>query len=345
MARQFLTRGQAQNHSVKALSHQIIIQARLVFEVNFGLPARHLIERRLRDIEVSAFNDFGHLAEEEREQKRPNVRAVNVRVGHDDDLVVAQLVDVELVTADPGAQSGDQRADFLAAEHPVETRAFHVQDFTTQGQNRLIAPRATLFGGPASAVTLDQENLRVRRIFFLTIGQFTRQRSHIHRGFTACQFTGFARRFTGQSGFNDLGNDRFGLIRVLFEPLRQLFIHEAFDRRTHLGRDQLVLGLARKFRIRHFDRQHTGQPLTCVVPGEIHLLTLGDPGGLRIGVDGPCQCAAQTRKVGAAIALRNVVGEGQNRLMVAVVPPHRDLNPDVVLFPGDKDRVRHAAGF
>jgi hypothetical protein len=39
------------------------------------------------------------------------MRAVHVGIGHDDDLVVAQLVQIELVAADPGAKRGDQRAD------------------------------------------------------------------------------------------------------------------------------------------------------------------------------------------------------------------------------------------
>ena len=38
---------------------------------------------------------------------------VHVSVSHDDDLVVAQLLDVEVVAADAGAESRDQRADFV----------------------------------------------------------------------------------------------------------------------------------------------------------------------------------------------------------------------------------------
>ena len=36
--------------------------------------------------------------------------AVDVGVGHDDDAVVAQFVDVEVVGADAGAEGGDQVA-------------------------------------------------------------------------------------------------------------------------------------------------------------------------------------------------------------------------------------------
>jgi hypothetical protein len=42
--------------------------------------------------------------------------------------------------------------------------------------------------------------------------------------------------------------------------------------------------------------------------------------------------------VGAAVALRDVVGEGQHVLVVGVVPPQRHLDGDAVLLAGDVDR-------
>jgi len=50
---------------------------------------------------------------------------------------------------------------------------------------------------------------------------------------------------------DDLGYDLSGVGRMLLEPLRQLVADDAFDRRTNLGRDELVLGLRGEFRVRH----------------------------------------------------------------------------------------------
>jgi hypothetical protein len=72
-----------------------------------------LIERRLGDIEVAALDQLRHLPVEEGQQQRADVGAVDVGVGHDDDLVVAQLLDVEVVAADAGAERRDQRADLV----------------------------------------------------------------------------------------------------------------------------------------------------------------------------------------------------------------------------------------
>src|SRR3546814_2020864 len=67
-----------------------------------------------------------------------DVGAVDVGVGHDDDAVVAQLVRVVLVAADAGAQRGDQGANLVGGQHPVETRALDVEDFSPQRQHRLV---------------------------------------------------------------------------------------------------------------------------------------------------------------------------------------------------------------
>ena len=58
------------------------------------------VQRRLRDEHVAALDQLLHVPEEERQQQRADVRSVHVGVGHDDDLVVAQLGDVEIRQAD-----------------------------------------------------------------------------------------------------------------------------------------------------------------------------------------------------------------------------------------------------
>ena len=99
-----------------------------------------------------------------------------------------------------------------------------------------------------------------------------------------------------------------------------------------------------ELRIRHFDREHAGQTLTGVIPGEVDLFALRDAAGLRIAVDRAGQRATEARHMGAAIALRDVVGEGQYVLVVAVVPPHRHFDADVVALSGDEDWLWHDRG-
>ena len=136
---------------VEAGCDQVIFQRALVFQVLLGLAARHLVERRLRDIEVAALDQRRHLAEEERQQQGADVRAVDVGVGHQNDLVIAQLGEVEIVAADAGAQCRDQGADLLGAQHLVEARALDIEDLAAQRQHRLEFAVAALLGAAAGA--------------------------------------------------------------------------------------------------------------------------------------------------------------------------------------------------
>src|SRR5690606_27989669 len=99
-----------------------------------------------------------HLPEEEREQKRANVGTVHIRVRHDDHLVVARLLQVELIT-DSGTDSGNDRADFLIGEHLVNSRLLHVDDLSTQRKDCLEVPAAPLLCRTACRVALYEVEL------------------------------------------------------------------------------------------------------------------------------------------------------------------------------------------
>ena len=65
---------------------------------------------------MSALDQFRHLAEEERQQQGADMRAIDVGVRHDDDLVVTQLVGIEFILADGCAKRGNQRADLVRTQ-------------------------------------------------------------------------------------------------------------------------------------------------------------------------------------------------------------------------------------
>ena len=100
--------------------------------------------------------------------------SIDVGIGHDDDLVIAQFRQIEIV-ADAGPQCGDQGADFDRRQHLIEPRPLDIQDLTLERQNRLILAVAALLRRPASTVALDQEQFGFFRVALLTIGQFAGQ--------------------------------------------------------------------------------------------------------------------------------------------------------------------------
>ena len=212
-------RGQTQHRAVEAVADQIIVQRALVLEILLGRAALDLIERRLRDIEMAAFDQFAHLAEEEGQQQRADMRAVDVGVGHDDDLVVAQLVEVEIVAADAGAERRDQRADLLAGQHLVEARALDIEDLAAQRQDGLIFAVAALLGRAAGRIALDEEKFGLGGIALLAIGELARQIGDVERALAPGQFARLARRLARLRRLDHLADDGARILRMLLEPV------------------------------------------------------------------------------------------------------------------------------
>ena len=106
---------------------------------------------------VAALDEGSHVAEKEGQQQRGDVLAVDVGVRHDDDLAVAQLRDVE-VFADAGAEGGDEGADGVRGQGPVQARLFDVEDLAADRQDGLTLGVAAADGRAACGVTLDDED-------------------------------------------------------------------------------------------------------------------------------------------------------------------------------------------
>ena len=155
--------GAFQQQAVEPGIDQILVERGIVLEIDFGPAAGDFVERRLGDVEVPALDQFGHLAVEEGQQQGADMRAVDVGVGHDHDLVIAQFLEVEFLAPDRGAERLDHGADFLRPQHPVEARALDVEDLALQGQDRLDVAVAALLGRAAGAVALDQEQFALGR--------------------------------------------------------------------------------------------------------------------------------------------------------------------------------------
>ena len=83
----------------------------LVLEIALLFAELRLVKRRLRDVDVAALYQLGHLAIEEREQQRADMGAIDVGIGHDDDAVVAQLLGVVVLLANATAEGRDERGD------------------------------------------------------------------------------------------------------------------------------------------------------------------------------------------------------------------------------------------
>jgi len=147
------------------------------------------------------------MAEEKRQQQRADVAAIHVRVGHEDNFMVAQLAGIEIVLADTGTERGDDGANFFVAQHLVVTRFFDVKDFALERQDRLIFAVAAHLRRAPGRFALDNEQLAPRGIALLTIREFPRQATRVHCGLAACQFACFAGGFAGARRFDAFADD------------------------------------------------------------------------------------------------------------------------------------------
>ena len=202
----------------KACVNKILLQCGLVGKVDFGASPRCLVQGRLRDVEVSVFDDLVHVPEEEGEQERSNVGAVNVRIRHDDDFVVLQRIDVEVLFADSGSQRRDERSNVFGRDHFAEVHALDIEDFSPQRQHGLVAAVARLLRGAARRISLNDENLGLGGVPFLAVGELAGKARDFKSAFFAIEFAGLSRGFPGDGGLDDFGSDGFCVRWIFLEP-------------------------------------------------------------------------------------------------------------------------------
>src|SRR5437879_4359436 len=141
-----------------ALEHDLV-ESILIFDVLLGLPLLDGKQWGLRDENVAPLDQILHVAEEKRQQQGADVAAVDVGVGHEDDLAVTNFGGIEIIFRDARAQRRNHGADFLVRQHLVVASFFDVKNFSLQGQDGLKAAVAALFRSTTGGFTLNQEEL------------------------------------------------------------------------------------------------------------------------------------------------------------------------------------------
>ena len=270
-------------------------------------------------------DEVRHEAEQQRQQQGGDVLAVDVRVRHEDDLVVAELRDVELLV-DPGAQGRDDGLDLGVLEHPVEARLLHVEDLATQRKDRLVHGVAAGLRRTAGRVALHDVELGGHRILGAAVRQLARQPAQVGRGLAAHQLARLARRHTRLGRGHRLVHDGLGLRRVGVEPEGHMLVDHALDVRTDLRVAQLRLGLALELRLRHTHGHDRGETLAAVLARELRVLLLDQLVRQGVLVHQRGQRRTETLLVRAALMGVDGVGEGVHRLLVTRVPLHGDLD-------------------
>ena len=220
---------------------------------------------------MAVLDQRAHEPEQQGQQQRGDVLAVDVGVGHQHDLVIAQLGQVEVVV-DAGAQRGDQRLHLVVLQHPVDAGLLDVDDLAADRQDRLEHRVAAGLGRAAGRVALDDVELA------LAPGRWSGSR-------TACPACPSCRARSCGPACGPAappcgpGPPGVALVTtilpsagVALEPVGQPLVAHLLHERLGLGVAELGLGLALELRLAELDRDDRGQALADVVAGELVLL-------------------------------------------------------------------------
>ena len=168
-----------------------------------------------------AIRDEGlHEAIEEGQEQRPDVGAVDVGIGHDDDLIITAFAQVKFL-ADARTESGNHGTDFIIGQDLVEAGFFDVDDLAAQGQDGLETAVTALLGTAASRIPFDQVDFRLVRILFRAVCQFTGKAADFQGILAARQFPGTTGGLAGAGRRNSLGDDSLGFGRMFFKKFLQ----------------------------------------------------------------------------------------------------------------------------
>jgi hypothetical protein len=209
-----------------------------------------------------------HEPEQQRQQQRADVLAVDVGVGHQHDLVVAQLVEVELLVMPvPSAE--------MIAWTSVLASTLSMRAFSTLRILPRIGRIAWMTGSRPCLAEPPAESPSTMKTSH-SLGPWTGSRQLA--GQTAAvqqalavagQVAGLARRHPGRCGLG-LADDVLALGRVLLQPVAELVVDQRFwTKPLDLGVAELGLGLALELRLAELDRDDRGQALADVVAGEV----------------------------------------------------------------------------
>src|SRR6266571_986013 len=297
-----------------------------------------LVQGRLRDVHEPAIEEGPHVPEEQREQERGDVLTVYVRVGHRDDFVVPDLLVIKLF-AHPPADRRDERSDLLILQHLIESGFLDVKDLPTKREDGLELAATARLRRTAGGWPFHDEQLRLRRVAFLAVCQFSRKIEAFEEALSSRQLSRLPRRLAGLGREDRLADADLSDLGSLQEEISELLIHDGLDDSFDLGVPEFHLRLPLELRFGDLEAEDRRQSLAGVVALEafalFQILVV-----LRVLDEGPCQPRLESDEMGAPLDRVDVVHEREDRLVVSVVVLHRDFDERSLGFLRESDRIR-----
>ena len=155
----------------------VSFQRFIIIEIFFFAFLWHrLIKRRHRNIDMSFKDQLRHKTVEQGKQQCGNVCSIHIRIGHDNDFIIAQLTDIKVIAISFGkaaAKCIDHGLDFCIGKYFINTCFFYVQDLTTDWQDCLEHTVSGCLRRTAGRISLDDKNLAFGCITAFTVRKLT----------------------------------------------------------------------------------------------------------------------------------------------------------------------------
>ena len=259
-----------------------------------------------------------HIAEEEGQHQRADMRAVHIGIGHDEDLMVADFANIKLV-ADAGAQRGHDGHQLVVAVDAVRAGLFDVQHLAPQRQDGLNVGVTAHLGRAACRIALHDKQFGLGGVFFVAVGQLAGHTVGFQRALAAHQLAGLLGGGAGAGGLGRFFQNRLRDGGVFLKELGQRLVNHIVDQALDEGVAQLRLRLAFKLRLLQFHADDGNDALAGVGAGQVLVLVLQNALGTSIFVQHTGQGQLKALLVGTALGGVDVVGKAQKQLVVAVV--------------------------
>ena len=278
-----------------------------------------------------------HIPEEECQQQRADMGAVHIGIGHDDDLVIPELFNVEFVP-DARAQRHDQGIQLVVAVDLIRPGFFHVEHLAPHGEDGLEPGVPTLNGGTGCAVALHDVDFAKAGVPLVAVLKLVGHLAGFQPRLAADGFPGFPGGLPGAVGHHGLVQHGLGNGGVFLKIGGQLVVYHLIDQSTDIGVAQLGFGLTLELGVGELDGNNGGDALPAILAGNL-VVALDDAVLHAVGVENTGQRGFEAGLVHTALRRAHVVGEGQQKFVVAVVILHGDLGGSVALAAAHIDNV------
>ncbi len=143
------------------------------------------------------------------------MRTIYIRVSHDDDSMVTQLLRVVFIPTNTTTKSSNQGANLLRGKHFIKTRTFHVQNFTFQWKDCLELSVSALFRRTTRRLTLNKIKFRHGRISFLTVRKLPRKSRDIQSPFSPGHLSSLSSGFSCSSSIHHFARNKLCFLGLL----------------------------------------------------------------------------------------------------------------------------------